>query len=67
MNADTFIKRWQASGAAERANYQLFFSELCELLGVPPPHPQTADPRHNVYVFEKAVPLPHSSTGFIDL
>jgi hypothetical protein len=67
MDAKTFIERWQASGAAERANYQLFFSELCDLLGVPPPQPQTADPRHNSYVFEKAVPLPHGSTGFIDL
>lgn len=67
MNPDTFIQRWRASGAAERANYQLFFSELCDLLGVPPPQPQTADPRHNAYVFEKAVPLPHGSTGFIDL
>jgi hypothetical protein len=44
MNADTFIQRWQASGAAERVNYQLFFSELCDLLGVPPPQPQTAEP-----------------------
>lgn len=31
---DTFITRWRASGAAERANYQLFLSELCDLLGV---------------------------------
>jgi hypothetical protein len=30
-----FIARWQKSGAAERANYQLFLSELCDLLGVP--------------------------------
>ena len=27
-----FISRWEASGAAERANYQLFLAELCDLL-----------------------------------
>jgi len=34
-----FINRWEASGAAERANYQLFLSDLCEMLGVPKPEP----------------------------
>ena len=29
------IDRWKNSGAAERANYQLFLSELCNVLGVP--------------------------------
>ena len=33
----TFIDRWKNSGAAERANYQLFLSELCDVLGVPRP------------------------------
>jgi len=27
-----FIARWQDSGAAERANFQLFLLELCDLL-----------------------------------
>ena len=34
-----FIARWQASGAAERANYQLFLTELCDVLGVANPEP----------------------------
>ena len=34
-----FVARWQASEAAERANYQLFLSELCGLLGVAQPEP----------------------------
>ena len=38
-----FIARWQASGAAERANYQLFLSELCDVLDVPRPDPTTPD------------------------
>jgi hypothetical protein len=63
----TFIERWQASGAAERANYQLFLSELCDLIDVPRPDPTTPNDRHNAYVFERAVPLAHGTTGRIDL
>lgn len=36
-DAAAFLARWQHSGAAERANYQLFLSELCDLLDVPRP------------------------------
>ncbi len=62
-----FIARWQASGAAERANYQLFLSELCDVLDTPRPDPTTPDEAVNAYVFEKCVPLPQGSTGRIDL
>jgi hypothetical protein len=66
-----FITRWQKSGAAERANYQLFLSELCDLLGVPRPDPTTPDDAANAYVFERAVTFHHgdgtTSTGRIDL
>ena len=65
--AQSFITRWQASGAAERANYQLFLSELCDVLDVPRPNPATPDRADNAYVFEKAVPLPHGTTEWIDL
>lgn len=34
-----FIARWQNSGASERANYQLFLSELCGLIEVAPLQP----------------------------
>lgn len=64
---DAFIQRWAASGAAERANYQLFLSELCDVLDVPRPEPQAPDDAANAYVFEKPVPLPHGTTGRIDL
>lgn len=64
---DAFIERWQSSGAAERANYQLFLSELCDLLDLPRPDPAGPDDRLNAYVFEKAVPLAHGTTGRIDL
>ncbi len=38
-----FIARWQASGAAERAKYQLFLSELCDVLNAPRPDPTMPD------------------------
>ena len=62
-----FIARWQASGAAERANCQPFLSELCDVLNTPRPDPTTPDEAGNAYVFKKSVPLPHVATGRIDL
>ena len=66
-----FIARWASSGAAERANYQLFLSELCDLLGVPRPDPTRPDDADNAYVFERGVTFHHpdgsTSTGRIDL
>lgn len=53
---DTFLAKWAASGAAERANAQLFVAELCTLLQVDPPQPKTPDESANTYVFEKTIP-----------
>ena len=54
--ADTFILRWQGQeGGQERANYALFLSELCDLLGVKRPQPASATHETNDYVFERAV------------
>ncbi len=67
---ETFISRWENSGAAERANYQMFLSELCDLLGVPRPDPTTADPEKNRYVFDRAItrtsPDGSAVTNYID-
>ena len=67
----TFIDRWKNSGAAERANYQLFLSELCDVLDVPRPDPTKPDDTENAYVFERSVTFHHpdgtTSTGRIDL
>ncbi len=67
----SFIARWSSSGAAERANYQLFLSELCDLLGVARPDPTKPDDAENAYVFERSVTFHHpdgsTSTGRIDL
>lgn len=66
-----FIPRWEASAAAERANYQLFLSELCDFLGISRPDPTVADDEHNNYVFERRVQFRNvdgsTSTGRIDL
>ncbi|MEQ1902080.1 MAG: DNA methyltransferase [Devosia sp.] len=54
--ANAFISRWQGKeGGAERANYALFLSELCDVLGVPRPQPSDATHAHNDYAFERAV------------
>ena len=37
MDLNAFITRWQHSSGSERANYQLFVTDLCELLDVPKP------------------------------
>ena len=66
-----FIDRWKKSGGAERANYQLFLAELCDVLDVPRPEPTVDDDSLNAYVFEKNVIFDNldgtSSTRRIDL
>ena len=62
-----FLTKWQASGAAERANAQLFLNELCGILEVELPHGSKPDEALNSYVFEKAVPSPTGSTWRVDL
>jgi hypothetical protein len=53
---DAFIARWQGQeGGQERANYALFLSELCDVLGVDRPAPAAATTEENDYVFERAV------------
>ncbi|MFA1025641.1 hypothetical protein ALP10_200062 [Pseudomonas syringae pv. helianthi] len=68
---DTFLTRWSKAGGTERANYQLFLTEICSLLGLPTPEPSGPDTRDNSYVFERRVVInrPDGSinNGFIDL
>src|SRR5581483_9923423 len=68
---EKFIARWQGhEGGQERANYALFLTELCDVLGLP--HPDVANASHefNDYVFERAVRRHRDegeSVGRIDL
>ncbi|WP_261402413.1 type IIL restriction-modification enzyme MmeI [Chenggangzhangella methanolivorans] len=56
MSAEHFIARWSGrEGGAERANYQMFLAELCDVLGSrgrtwPGPRPRATTTR-----FERAV------------
>jgi hypothetical protein len=60
MTPETFIKRWSGrEGGQERANYALFLSELCAIIGVPPPEPAGATSETNDYVFERSVKEPN--------
>ncbi len=65
-----FLARWSVSGGAERANKDLFLTELCDVLGVPRPDPKRGDPALDVYVLEadaKAARIGSRGTGKMDL
>lgn len=70
-NLDTFIAKWAAAGAAERANKDMFLTELCGVLGVAPPNPAMGDAERDTYVFEREARLSHeggeATIGRIDL
>jgi hypothetical protein len=71
VDADEFISKWQVSGGNERANTQMFVTDLCDLLGVERPRPTQSDTGHNDYVFERHVVKAEidgtTSNGWIDL
>jgi hypothetical protein len=71
QSVEEFTARWKESAAAERANYQLFLSELCDVLEVERPQSAQADDAQNAYVFERAVTFDNgdgtTSSGRIDL
>ncbi|MEL7430114.1 MAG: type IIL restriction-modification enzyme MmeI, partial [Pseudomonadota bacterium] len=72
MDIETFITRWKEnSGGAERANFPLFLTELCDIIGVEKPEPASTDTQNNSYVFERAVTFKEAGdrvgNGRIDL
>lgn len=68
---EAFLDRWRDTGGSERANYQLFLTELCQLLDLPQPEPASEDTRDNAYVFERRVTIRNpdgsENRGYIDL
>ncbi|MEP9349970.1 DNA methyltransferase [Xanthobacter sp. KR7-225] len=71
-DVERFISRWTGrEGGQERANYALFLTEFCRLIGVDSPEPAAHATELNAYVFERAVTFrePDGSTakGRIDL
>lgn len=69
QRVERFLERWQGSSGNERANYQLFFAELCDALGVERPFDKGRVP-NDPYCFDKNVKIFHPSgkvtPGFID-
>ena len=67
----SFVARWRGAQGAERANYQLFLSELCDVLDLPRPDPAGDDASKNAYCFERYVeflqPVDGQKSGRIDL
>ncbi|MGB9130836.1 MAG: type IIL restriction-modification enzyme MmeI, partial [Thiobacillus sp.] len=55
MTPHDFIAKWNGADGSERANYPLFFNDLCDLLGVERPQPAKADDWHNGYVNERYI------------
>ena len=70
MQLDDLLKKWLGTeGGAERANYQMFLTELCQALGLPTPDPKGSG--LGDYQFEAPVKseaaLGRKGTGRIDL
>ncbi len=63
MTPQQFIAKWRDNPLKERASYQLHFLDLCELLGVAKPTPQTADS----YCFEKGANRTGAAHGWADV
>lgn len=66
-----FISRWKGVDGSERANYQLFLTELCTILDLPLPDPANKGTEENSYVFERRVTIKQpdgaENNGYIDL
>ncbi|QQR37637.1 hypothetical protein JI749_08550 [Devosia oryziradicis] len=56
---DDLIAEATASGGSERANYQLFVTGLCDVLGVPRPAMSQEANARNDYVFERSLDYRH--------
>ena len=55
---EAYIQRWGGGishGGNERANLQMFITELCTLLDLPQPDPAGSKRSDNTYVFERSV------------
>ncbi|WP_333783833.1 class I SAM-dependent DNA methyltransferase [Rhizobium etli] len=72
LGISEFVARWSnREGGQERANYSLFLTELCDVLGLAHPDPASATHELNDYVFERRVERrmvdDRSEVGRIDL
>ncbi|MFM2431964.1 MAG: hypothetical protein RLZZ511_3177 [Cyanobacteriota bacterium] len=64
---DAFVARWEKAGGKERANYQMFFAELCDALGVERPNPQGGELAYEFdYSLTIYTPGGKKTSGYID-
>lgn len=63
MTPKQFIEKWHGSSLNERQSYQAHFADLCALLGMPTPSPDTAD----TYCYERGVTKTGSKHGWADV
>lgn len=63
MTPTQFIGKWHGSSLNERQSYQAHFADLCALLGMPTPSPDTAD----TYCYERGVTKTGSKHGWADV
>ncbi|MFM2062239.1 MAG: hypothetical protein RLZZ507_1909 [Cyanobacteriota bacterium] len=56
QRVEIFLKKWKGSQGNERANYQGFFLELCDALGVERPAPKGSIPGDR-YCFDKDIKI----------
>ncbi len=63
MTPETFIAKWRDNPLKERASYQLHFADLCDLLGVEKPSPDSADR----YCFERGATRTGAGRGWADV
>jgi hypothetical protein len=69
LKIENFITCWKGSGGSERANFQTFANELCDVLDLPKPAPATDDPATDGYRSEWPVTFTHTGSQtrcFID-
>ncbi|MFZ4110054.1 MAG: type IIL restriction-modification enzyme MmeI, partial [Polymorphobacter sp.] len=72
MGLEDFLTKWHGkAGGAERANYGMFLTEFCQVLGLPSPAPANHDTETRGYQFEAFVRKSEAGepagTGRIDL
>jgi len=68
LRVEHFLETWKGSQGNERANYQGFFLDLCDALGVDRPPPKGNIPG-DPYAFDKDIRVIHKegfSTSFTD-
>jgi type II restriction/modification system DNA methylase subunit YeeA len=63
MTPKQFIEKWRDNPLNERQSYQAHFTDLCGLLRVPAPSPNTADS----YCYERGVTKTGSKHGWADV